>query len=253
MEEQSLPMDIEKLLEDLHSSVFLTIKEAIEALGQMPVSDIRVVEALMRVREEQEWLNLREVAHRALLSPAHHLIIQQHPELRQRQEQAVQMYEKRAEHSAAQKEPTHLTPKTSSGQSPLAYRLAAAVLFFGVVINIVDMIVGGSAETVATLIIDFGLAVGLIRLKAGARNFTLFRAVLGAILWPILMFVGNDVFTAIIMSLMQWGYCGALILLLTGRSKTWRLVLAIAIFVVFVLSISGLVLLFILLAQVMGT
>jgi hypothetical protein len=51
------------------------------------------------------------------------------------------------------------------------------------------------------------------------------------------------------LSVIQWGFCGALILLLTGQSKTWRLVLAMASFVIFTLGLCGVMVLLAFLAS----
>jgi hypothetical protein len=102
------------------------------------------------------------------------------------------------------------------------------------------------------IVIDFILAIGLIQLRAGARDFTLFRTGVGAILWPIMLFAKGDLTTAIVASVIQWGYCGSIMLLLTGRTKTWRLALAVGIFVVFVLGIYSVLLLLVVLAQLAG-
>ncbi|MBX3058196.1 MAG: tetratricopeptide repeat protein [Anaerolineae bacterium] len=134
-----------------------------------------------------------------------------------------------------------LTADTITGQSRLAYQLAAAVLLANSLMVLIDMIINGSFTNFVFLI-DVALAVGLLRLKAGARNFTIFRAAIGAFLWPITIFMNNDHATAVILSLMQWGYCGSLILLLTGQSTTRRLLVGVGIFVVFTLGIYALLL-----------
>jgi tetratricopeptide (TPR) repeat protein len=171
--------------------------------------------------------------------------------------EAVQAYRKclqystdSNERSEIKKRLTALTSETPTGQSRLAYRLAAIVLCLGVFINIISVVIGGDVTTVIPSLIDLILAAGLFHLRPGARKFTLFRAVTGAILLPILVFVGQDAAAAIVISVMQWGYCGAMILLLTGQSKTWRLTLAIGIFVVFTLVIFVLLLLVIVLPKI---
>lgn len=139
-----------------------------------------------------------------------------------------------------------LTADTITGQSRAAYYLAGVVLLAGSIILLIDVLVGGEFPGIAILI-DLFLAIGLFRLKPGARNFTIFRATIGAILWPIIAFASNDFVTALITSLVQWGYSSSLLLLLTGQSKVWRLGLAVGIFAVFTLGIWGLLLLALLL------
>ncbi len=132
--------------------------------------------------------------------------------------------------------------ETRTGQSRLAYRLAAALLVVGVTFQIVDALLTPNTPggLNISIVIDFGLAIGLLQLRAGARTWVLVRAVLGAILWPVLFFHGNDLPSAVFMTVAQWGYCGAVILLLTGKSTTWRLVLAVAVFAVFYLGLIAL-------------
>jgi ribosomal protein L40E len=152
-------------------------------------------------------------------------------------------------------QPAQPPGETPTGQSLLAYRLAAIVLLVGASLNVIDTLVAGGAGItmiIGAVAIDVGLAVWLLRLSGTARLWTVVRAALGAVAWPILAFLGNDALTAILMTMAQWGYSGALVLLLTGQSKTWRLALAVAIFVVFTLGIYGLGFLFIALAVLLG-
>jgi hypothetical protein len=135
--------------------------------------------------------------------------------------------------------------ETDTGQSILAYRLAAVVLYLAVLVNVVSIVfaiaVGDPppANLIVSSIIDSALGVGLLLLKRGARSLVLIRAVLGGIFLPILTFAQGDVVVAIVTTVMQWGYCGSLILLLTGESKTWRIVVGMAIFCVFSLCLGG--------------
>ncbi len=135
--------------------------------------------------------------------------------------------------------------ETRTGQSRLAYRLAAALLIVGVASQIVDALLTPNTPggLNISIVIDLGLAIGLLQLRAGARTWVLIRAGLGAIVWPVLFFQSNDFASAVLMTLAEWGYCGGLILLLTGQSKTWRLVLAVAVFAVFFLGLVALSLL----------
>jgi hypothetical protein len=152
-------------------------------------------------------------------------------------------------------QPAQPPGETPTGQSLLAYRLAAIVLLVGASLNVIDTLVAGGAGItmiIGAVAIDVGLAVWLLRLSGTARLWTVVRAALGAVAWPILAFLGNDALTALLMTMAQWGYSGALVLLLTGQSKTWRLALAVAIFVVFTLGIYGLGFLFIALAVLLG-
>ncbi len=172
MEEPSLPMDVEKLLEDLHAPDFRTKKEAIEGLGQMPVSNVRVVEALMRVREEEEWLSLREVAHKALLSLPHQTVIQQYPDLKQRQEQAEEQYAKRQAEARRQENRTVTSPIPTSEtatKGKAAWKELAS--------NGLLMLVGGSIVSI------IGFAVVYWELQNGNKYHVMY--LLGA--WAALL------------------------------------------------------------------
>ena len=145
--------------------------------------------------------------------------------------------------------------ETPTRQTRLAYRLAAVLLFVGASLNIVDALLSGGATLTALLPsigIDIFLGTGLLRFSGRLRLWVLVRAVLGAIGWPILAFLGGDPFTAIVTTAMNLGYGSALVLLLTGQSKTWRMALALALFVVFTLGTFTVVLLLIALAFLMG-
>lgn len=128
--------------------------------------------------------------------------------------------------------------ETATGQSCLAYRLAAALLFANAFLNILDGLLGGGTTLpakIGPILVGLVVGVGLFRLHAGFRLWALFGAVLGAIAVPILFLLTTDALTTIWMSMMQWGLSGAIILLLTGKSKTWRLALAVGLYAVLVL------------------
>jgi hypothetical protein len=191
----------------------------------------------------------------SLPSPAHQTVLKRYPELSERSEAAAQQTV-----AAQARDPQRAhADETDTGQSRLAYRLAAAVLVLGALISIMDALVawamGGQTDLVLfqklPVVIDVALAVGLFQLRKGARTWVLIRAGAGATLWPILLFLNHDAITATVLSVMQWGSCGALLLLLTGQSKTWRLVLAVASFVVFTLGLFGVLMLLVLLASVL--
>jgi len=175
--------------------------------------------------------------------------------------EAIQAYEKCLrystdpdERSEVKKRLTSLTSETSTGQSRLAYRLAAVALFVGVIVNFVDGILGSNLGLkIIPIVIDTILVIGLIQLRVGARTYTLVRSAAGAILGPIWTFAQNAPTTVVIVTVIaQWGYCGTPILLLTGESKTWRLALAVGIYVVFFLGTYAVLLLLVVLAKLAG-
>ncbi len=127
--------------------------------------------------------------------------------------------------------------ETPSGQSALAYRLAAGLLIFNVAVNITSgLVTKEMPRSSIALLIDSVLAIGLLQLRGGARNWVLLWAVLGAILGSTIPLTTGDIFTAILTSIVNLGFCGAVILLLTGQSKAWRLAAALGIFATFALG-----------------
>lgn len=144
---------------------------------------------------------------------------------------------------------TGQAPETVSGQSRLAYRLAAGILFLNILVGSADVLVGIIAygapnlPKMASMLIDIVLGIGLLQFRNDARTWVLFRAGFGAILFPLLAFTSNDLVTAIIVTAIQLGFCISLILLLTGESKTWRLIVAVGMFLILVLAPSVLFLL----------
>ncbi len=138
--------------------------------------------------------------------------------------------------------------ETESGQSHLAYRLAAIVLFVTAFLNILNILYGfmvtGAPDIprIVSLLIDIGLGVGLLQLRPGARIWVLFRVILGGIVFLCIALNNNDVLTAFVLGLIQLSFSGSLILLLTGTSKPWRLIAAGALFVIFTLAPSILLL-----------
>lgn len=131
--------------------------------------------------------------------------------------------------------------RTESGQSRLAYQLAAGLLFLVVLIGVADMAFVYAAAgdviylRVFNLVVQFAFGVALLRFDTGIRSCVLILAVLGAILVPVAYFLAYDLVTAILGTLIQIGFGVSLVLLLTGESKPWRLWTAGTVFVAFVL------------------
>lgn len=164
-----------------------------------------------------------------------------------------------SERSDARKKIIALIADTPTGQSKLAYRIAACLLILNFLLNIVGILMIGTTSAsmfgIIGGIVDLILAVGLFQLRPGARNVVFFRAFVGAIAVPIWMFLvtfNADILSTLIVSTIQWGYCGSLILILTGQSKVWRLVISVLIFLVFALGFNILSLLLYVIAGTMG-
>ena len=235
--EESLPPEVEGLLRDLQPArLFTSRRRAAKQLGEVSRSNRQVVQALVMVAETDASAEVRATALESLRTPALQAVLRRHPELGQRARSAAQQAKQRQ----------IVTPdETDTGQSRLAYYLAAGVLLLGALVTVVDVLVSsaldisteGGFSIIIRIAIDVGLAIGLFQLRKGARTWVLIRAGVGAALWPIVLFLSNDPITAAIMSVMQWGFCGALLLLLTGQSKAWRYLIGIAIIVVYKLGL----------------
>ncbi len=128
--------------------------------------------------------------------------------------------------------------QSSMDVKPIAFQVGAGILFTSSLLSLASLLLG-SAPNIIALVIDVWLAISLLKLSTGARNFTLFRAYAGALIFPILFFVQHDPVTAVILSIIQVAYCGSLILVLQGATRNWKIYLAIGIFVVFVLCVMS--------------
>ena len=87
-----------------------------------------------------------------------------------------------------------------------------------------EEVAGALVSQVPQIAIDLFLAVNLLRGKRWARTVTLVRVVLGLLVWGALYGIEQD-FTSLVM---QAGFYGALILLLTGTSTRNRIGGAVA-------------------------
>jgi hypothetical protein len=127
--------------------------------------------------------------------------------------------------------------QTPTGQSRLAYRLAATLLLLNATLVLVIATATGTAAAPSMLVIDSALAIGLIDLRRGARALVLFRAAMGVLVSAVLvalLLLRGELSPAAAGSgvLPQLAVAAALALLLTGQSKSWRLALAVGIFVI---------------------
>ncbi len=118
---------------------------------------------------------------------------------------------------------------------PFAFRLAAGFLLTNVFLSMVAWALTGSVS-VAALLVDAVLAVGLLDLRPGARSVTLVRAYAGAILLPALAYVQQGGLAAAVIAFGQLGYGGALVLVLQGELQRWRVVAAVGVFTVVVFA-----------------
>ena len=123
-------------------------------------------------------------------------------------------------------------------QSRDAVWTAVGIIFFIDLLNIVLSIIFSVivALDIVPAVIDLYLGINLLRGKRSARTWMLIRVVLGLLVWGILAIFQKD-FGGLIM---QAGFCGAILLLLTGISTRNRILGGIALFVI--PFIAGLVL-----------
>ena len=130
-----------------------------------------------------------------------------------------------------------ITTQTPTGQSRLAYRLAAALLLLNAILGLVGSMASGAVAAPSMIVIDSALALGLIDLRRGAHALALFRASVGAIVGTMLaasflLRAAQPLAAAISGALAQLAYAGSIILLLSGKSKPWRIALAMGVFLV---------------------
>ncbi len=130
-----------------------------------------------------------------------------------------------------------VAPETPTGQSRLAYRLAAGILLLNVALSFVRTLVACDEMFSTTFIalIVCALAVGLILLRRGARTITLVLAFLLTVLavsTTIGLVQTDRAKLAIPFLLPALAIPAALTLLLTGKTTPWRLALGTGLFVV---------------------
>ena len=85
---------------------------------------------------------------------------------------------------------------------------------------------GTNVSLVLPMAIDLFLAINLLRGKHWAKTWMLIRVILGLLVWGVIALLQKDFGGLVI----QVGYCGALLLLLTGTSTRFRLAGSIACF-----------------------
>jgi hypothetical protein len=125
-----------------------------------------------------------------------------------------------------------------AGLTVWAFRITGIMLLIGVLLNVSQLLQSKAAPSSFSFIIDFILAIGLFFLQPWAHGWTKFRAILGAIGYPIYLFTQYRPVTALIMSVIQLGFCGAMILLLTGRPQKWRIITSVAVFLIFFVGVQ---------------
>jgi len=166
------------------------------------------------------------------------------PEAIQALEKCVRCSKDPEERFAARKRLAALTGSTLTGQSTFAYRMSAAILALGILmsISVRPVLFRNVVAYVVPILVDIALVVGLAQLRPGARLLALMRTAVVAIATPLIWFARADfipvwfarvdlMIPAAAQTLAAWGSCAALVLLLTGRTRPWRVVLALTLYV----------------------
>jgi hypothetical protein len=122
--------------------------------------------------------------------------------------------------------------ETPTGQSRLAYQLAALFLLINVVVGLPGQVVietfTGLGNFALFLPIPLALAIGLLEFRSGARVLT--------IVFAVLAFLVSILGLTVVELLVAWTGPVAFLLLLTGQSKRWRIIIAVALYVVGLLN-----------------
>lgn len=124
-------------------------------------------------------------------------------------------------------------------------RIGSGMLIINAMLNVLFLIlIFSSGDTsgigggdVISPIVDIVIAVNLWQLKAPWKRYTVWWAVLGLILFGLGSIAAGDFFGLII----QFGFSGALILLLAGSPSRVRTISAVAVFLVLYLAMICLV------------
>jgi hypothetical protein len=115
--EEALPPAVEGLLEELRpAKLYTSRRRAAKQLGEAGKSNRQIVQALITVAETDASAEVRATAAESLRAPVHQAVLQRYPELGERAQSAAQQATQRR---------MVLADETDTGQSRLAYRLAA--------------------------------------------------------------------------------------------------------------------------------
>ncbi len=136
-----------------------------------------------------------------------------------------------------------LPGETLTGQTPEAYRTTALLVLLTAMLQLVVALLLDQFLTIVLfrLVIDSALALALFKLWPGARAFMLTRAFLGALFTLSCASVayGINAASVIGMILPSLGYFLSVFLVLTGRTTTMRVVVALASYIVLCLVPIG--------------
>jgi hypothetical protein len=142
--------------------------------------------------------------------------------------------------------PVGTSDETPTGQSLLAYRVAAVLLVLNALVVLAQiqlLSLFGEWWLVPAPLVMVALAVGLLLKKGWVCYLTLTLVSLGALTMTLVAFANGGLVSGIMNSVIHWGVAGPVILLLTGESSLLRVVFAAGLFGVFNLVPNGLLLL----------
>jgi hypothetical protein len=142
--------------------------------------------------------------------------------------------------------PVGTSDETPTGQSFLAYRIAAGLLVLNALISLAQFqLLGLLTEWWLVLAppVMVGLAVGLLLRKGWVCYLALTAVMLGALTMTLLAFANGGLISGVVNGAIHWGFAGAIMLLLTGESSPFRMMLASGLYVVLNLMPNSLLLL----------
>jgi hypothetical protein len=142
--------------------------------------------------------------------------------------------------------PVGTSDETPTGQSFLAYRLAGGILVLNALVVLAQiqlLSLFGEWWLVLAPPAMVGLAVGLWLRKGWVCYLTLTAAILGALVMTLLAFANGPLFSGIVNGLIHWSFAGAIMLLLTGESSPFRMMVAVGLYVIGNLMLNSLLLL----------
>lgn len=136
--------------------------------------------------------------------------------------------------------PTQATP----ARVVRAYRVAAGIMLVNLIMILAPALFAPDTRALYHYLFALafaGLAVGLLLLQDWAAYVTMLLAVGIAILTPFLgIFLGDNMDWVVAQFTMQWGFTGALLLLLIGEPGIARVTLAVLVYLTFSFSLNAL-------------
>jgi hypothetical protein len=89
--QESLPQEVEELLRVLQSgSLYLARQNAADQLGKVGTSSSRIIRVLAAAQASDAYPEVRRAAAKALRAPVHQAYVQQHPELQETAQRAIE-------------------------------------------------------------------------------------------------------------------------------------------------------------------